>query len=148
MAVIPAAGRALDAFGSRLVLTVGASLTGIGLALFAATITSVPFAVAGIAIAGVGFGALLGAPTRYVITNEAPPRLRATAVGLLSVFLIIGQIVGGSLAGAVIGSDMNDVTGFRNAYFAFAAIAILAMFVTGFLAARTQERHEPPPADA
>ena len=146
VAVIPAAGRALDAFGSRLVLTVGASLTGIGLALFAATLTSLPLAVAGIAIAGVGFGALLGAPTRYVITNEAPPHLRATAVGLLSVFLIMGQIVGGSLAGGIVGADIDDVTGFRNAYFAFAAIAIVAMIVTGFLASRAQERHEPPPA--
>jgi EmrB/QacA subfamily drug resistance transporter len=148
VAVIPLAGRALDTFGSRLVLTVGASLTGIGLALFAAALTTLPLAVAGIAIAGVGFGALLGAPTRYIITNEAPPRLRATAVGLLSVFLIVGQIVGGSLAGGIVGHDMDDVTGYRNAYFAFAAIAILAMIVAGFLAARAQERHEPPAADA
>jgi MFS family permease len=74
--------------------------------------------------------------------------LRATAVGLLSVFLIVGQIVGGSLAGGIVGHDMDDVTGYRNAYFAFAAIAILAMIVAGFLAARAQERHEPPAADA
>jgi MFS family permease len=144
VAVIPLAGRALDKYGSRFVLSVGTALTGVGLMLFSAGITIVPLAVAGIAVAGVGFGALLGAPTRYIITNEAPPRLRATAVGLLSVFLIMGQIVGGSLAGAIVGADINDVTGFRNAYFAFVLVAVLAMLGTGLLASRAEERHEPP----
>ena len=54
-------------------------------------------------VAGAGFGALLGAPTRYIVTNETTEPTRATAVGLLSQALIVGQIVGSSLAGGIIG---------------------------------------------
>jgi MFS family permease len=145
VAVIPLAGRALDAVGSRTVLLVGASLTGAGLVLFALALTSLPLSIVGLIVASVGFGALLGAPTRYIITNEAPPSLRATAVGILSVFLIMGQIVGGSLAGGIIGNDIGSVAGYRQAYEAFAAIAVLAVLGTLLLASRAQERHAPVP---
>ncbi len=78
-------------------------------------------------VAGVGFGALLGAPTRYIVTNETTERTRATAIGLLSQFLIIGQIVGGSLAGGIMGNALSDVTAYRDTYLAFAAVALLAL---------------------
>ncbi len=143
VAVIPAAGRALDRFGSRAVLLVGATLTAAGLALFAFTLATLWLAVAGIAVAGIGFGALLGAPTRYIITNEVPPTSRATAVGLLSVFLIIGQIFGGSLAGGAVGGRIDDVDGYRLAYEIFAAIALVAACGTLALASRDNERKIP-----
>lgn len=143
VAVIPVAGRALDAIGSRAVLTVGATFTAFGLAFFAATLEHLWFAIAGIAIAGIGFGALLGAPTRYIITNEVPPSSRATAVGLLSIFLIIGQIFGGSLAGGAIGGRIDDVGAYRLAYEIFAVVAVIAVVGTFGLASRETERKEP-----
>jgi MFS family permease len=143
VAVIPLAGRALDAYGSRVVLAVGATLTALGLGLFAATIETLWLAIAGIAIAGIGFGALLGAPTRYIITNEVPQTSRATAVGLLSIFLIIGQIFGGSLAGGMVGAHIDDVAGYRLAYEAFTAVAVLTALATFLLASRENERKEP-----
>jgi EmrB/QacA subfamily drug resistance transporter len=143
VAVIPLAGRALDSFGSRAVLLAGATLTAAGLALFAFTLTTLWLAIAGIAVAGIGFGALLGAPTRYIITNEVPPAMRATAVGLLSVFLIIGQIFGGSLAGGAVGGRIDDVEGYRVAYEIFASIALVAALGTLALASREKERKIP-----
>jgi EmrB/QacA subfamily drug resistance transporter len=140
VAVIPLAGRALDAFGSRLVLAAGGTLTAIGLLLFGFWLTSLAGSIIAIVVAGIGFGALLGAPTRYIISNEAPSTMRASAIGLLSVFLIIGQILGGSLAGGVIGSQEVAVTGFRAAYETFAAIAILAALGTFALKPRRLER--------
>jgi len=137
---IPLAGRALDAFGSRTVLLVGATLTALGLALFAFAFTSMPAAVAAIAVAGLGFGALLGAPTRYIVSNEVPTERRATAVGVLSIFLIVGMIAGGSLAGGLIGSDIARVAGYRLAYEAFAVLAACAALGTLALASRTRER--------
>jgi MFS family permease len=125
------------------VLLVGASLTAAGLALFAASLATLWLAVAGIAIAGVGFGALLGAPTRYIITNEVPAATRATGVGLLSIFLIIGQIFGGSLAGGVVGAHIDDVAGYRLAYEIFAAVAVLAALGTFALASQEKERKAP-----
>ncbi len=143
VAVIPLAGRALDAFGSRAVLLVGATLTAAGLAIFAAALATLWAAIVGIVVAGIGFGALLGAPTRYIITNEVQRESRGTAVGLLSVFLIIGQIFGGSLAGGAIGGRIDDVDAYRLAYEIFAAFAILTALATLQLASRAQERKTP-----
>jgi len=151
VAVIPLAGRALDAVGSRTVLLCGAAISALGLGLFAAALQTLWLAVIGITLAGIGFGALLGAPTRYIITNEAPQTMRATAVGLLSVFLIIGQIVGGSLAGGAVGGRVDDVGGYRFAYAMFAALAVVAVLGSLLLASRANERDAPrniPPPQA
>ncbi|MBV8074002.1 MAG: MFS transporter [Candidatus Eremiobacteraeota bacterium] len=139
VAVIPLAGRALDAVGSRTVLSVGAALSGGGLLLFALAMQSPAGAIAAMIVAGVGFGALLGAPTRYIVTGEVGEFERATAVGLLSIFLIIGQILGAALAGGVAGSHPGAF-GFVRAYETFAAVAVAAIAVTFFLKSRKDER--------
>lgn len=144
VAIIPLAGRALDRYGSRVVLAYGASVTAAGLLLFAFNLGNVWLASVSVALAGVGFGSLLGAPTRYIITTEAPGEMRASAVGLLSVFLIIGQIVGGALAGGLVGFYKLD--GFRNAYIAFAVIAVAAALGTLLLKSRAQEQLGASPA--
>ncbi len=140
VAVIPFAGRALDRFGSRNVLFAGALTTAGGLALFGWWLPNLLISVPAIVLAGVGFGALLGAPTRYIITTDAPATMRATALGLLSVFLIIGQILGGSLAGGVIGTNIREVGGYRLAYELFAAIGLIAMGFTLLLKTKAAER--------
>jgi EmrB/QacA subfamily drug resistance transporter len=141
--VIPAAGRALDRSGSRDVLLVGAMLTELGLAVFALGFQSLPLALLAMVVAGAGFGALLGAPTRYIVTNETPESARATAVGLLSQALIVGQIVGSSLAGALFGSAQSEIAGYRNAYLGFCAIAFAAMLLAATLKSRRDERSRP-----
>lgn len=140
VATIPLAGRALDAFGSRAVLTTGATITALGLGSFALTMDSLPLSILTISIAGIGFGALLGAPTRYIVSNEIGPDRRATGVGLLSIFLIFGMIAGGSLAGGLIGSDIADAAAYRTTYLAFAALAVIAAIATRSLKSRTRER--------
>lgn len=142
VAVIPLAGRALDAVGSRIVLGAGSTLTAAGLILFAFGFGSLWLAIAAMVVAGTGFGALLGAPTRYIVTNRAGSQQRAAAVGLLSVCLILGQILGGSLAGGVAGSHAEAVAGFRAAYEWFAAIAVAATLLTAALHGKTRERAE------
>jgi EmrB/QacA subfamily drug resistance transporter len=140
--VIPGAGRGLDAVGSRAVLTVGTALTAAGLAIFAFGFANVWIAVVAMVVAGIGFGALLGAPTRYIVTNRAGSAERSAAVGLLSVCLILGQILGGSLAGGVIGSQADAIAGYHIAYLWFTAIAVAAAVVTLGLHAKTRERAE------
>ncbi|MBV8363112.1 MAG: MFS transporter [Candidatus Eremiobacteraeota bacterium] len=131
--VIPLAGRALDRYGARTVLLTGAALTTVGLAVFAFSFGTLSISVIAIIIAGVGFGALLGAPTRYLITAEAPARNRATALGLLSQFLIFGQIIGGSLAGGFIKFAGGPLQGFHDAYAAFAVISGFAALLTVYI---------------
>jgi EmrB/QacA subfamily drug resistance transporter len=140
VAVIPGAGRALDRFGSRLVLTIGTLLTAAGLAMFALGFASLSISIAAMVVAGTGFGALLGAPTRYIITNTVPADQRASAVGLLSICLIIGQILGGSLAGGIVEKHAVDVDGYRTAYLAFTAIALAAAVLTLALQSKLAER--------
>jgi len=140
VAVIPLAGRALDAFGSRVVLTVGSLLTAVGLAIFAFGLNATWISIVAMVVAGTGFGALLGAPTRYIITSRVSSAERSAAVGLLSIFLIIGQILGGSLAGGIVGAHALDVIGYRDAYIAFTIIAIATAIGTFALQSRAKER--------
>ncbi|MBV8196842.1 MAG: MFS transporter, partial [Candidatus Eremiobacteraeota bacterium] len=143
VAIIPMSGRALDRVGSRDVLLLGTVLTEVGLAAFALAFQSLPIAILSIIVAGAGFGALLGAPTRYIVTNEVPEGARATAVGLLSQALIVGQIVGSALAGGIMSASATEVGGYRHAYLAFAAVAFVAVIVASMLAPRTIERTRP-----
>jgi EmrB/QacA subfamily drug resistance transporter len=141
--VIPLSGRALDRIGSRDVLLVGAILSEVGLAGFALGFNSLPIAILSIVVAGAGFGALLGAPTRYIVTNEVPERVRATAVGLLSQALIVGQIFGSALAGGMISAAATEMGGYRHAYLAFCAVAFVAVILASMLAPRASERTGP-----
>lgn len=141
--VIPASGRALDRIGSRDVLLAGTIVSEIGLALFALGFSSLPVALLAIVIAGAGFGALLGAPTRYIVTNETPARARATAVGLLSQALIVGQILGSSLAGGLMSAGQTELAGYRHAYLAFCAVAFVALLLATTLKPRDEERRRP-----
>lgn len=137
--VIPGSGRMLDRIGSRDVLIAGALFTEVGLLIFALGFGSLALAVVAMIVAGVGFGALLGAPTRYIVTNETTESTRATAVGLLSQFLIIGQILGGSIAGGIMGNAISDDAAYRSTYLAFAGIALLALIVAATLRPRRKE---------
>ena len=116
VAVMPLAGRALDLYGSRIVLMAGAVCTAAGLALLGGTLASLPLALLSMVVAGVGFGALLGAPTRYIITGEVPANIRATAVGHLSI---------------------SNPQAYRALYLIFAGIALLATCATSLLAPRS-----------
>ncbi|MFN2461727.1 MAG: MFS transporter [Candidatus Velthaea sp.] len=147
VAVIPLAGRALDAVGSRAVLTAGSVLTAAGMLIFALGFTSLWLALCAMVVAGTGYGALLGAPTRYIVSNRVAADQRAGAVGLLSIALIIGQILGGSLGGGVADSHGDPISGYRSAYFVFTAIAIVTALLTFALASRARERSSPPGAD-
>lgn len=143
VAVIPLSGRALDRLGSRNVLLSGAILTEIGLAIFALGFRSLALSILAMIVAGSGFGALLGAPTRYIVTNETIDGTRATAVGLLSQALIAGQILGGSLAAGIMGAQVTEIVGYRRAYLAFCAVAMVALVIAASLKSRTEERRMP-----
>jgi MFS family permease len=139
VAVIPLSGRLLDAIGSRAVLAAGTLLTALGMLIFALGFAQLPFALLAMVVAGCGFGALLGAPTRYIISSRVGPNQRASAVGMLSIMLIVGQIVGGSLGGGVASSHGDPANGYRVAYLVFAGIAVVAALLTAALASRRAE---------
>jgi MFS family permease len=141
--VIPMAGRALDRVGSRDVLLMGTIAVEAGLGLFALGFGSIWLSMLAMLVAGAGFGALLGAPTRYIVTNETHAHTRAIGVGLLSQFLIVGQIIGTSLAGGIIGMAAQEFVGYREAYLAFCVVAFIALALSASLKSRRAERREP-----
>jgi MFS family permease len=141
--VIPMSGRALDRIGSRDVLLFGTVLTELGLAIFALGFSSLALALLAMIVAGAGFGALLGAPTRYIVTNETPDRGRATAVGLLSQALIVGQILGSAMAGSFFATAHSEIAGYRHAYLAFCGVAFVALIITATLKPQREERERP-----
>jgi len=141
--VIPISGRALDRIGSRDVLLFGTVLTELGLAIFALGFQSFVLALLAMIVAGAGFGALLGAPTRYIVTNETPERSRATAVGLLSQALIVGQILGSAMAGNFFATAGSEIAGYRHAYLAFCGVAFVALILAARLQPQRDERSRP-----
>jgi EmrB/QacA subfamily drug resistance transporter len=143
--IIPASGRALDRIGSRDVLLAGTVLTELGLGIFALGFRSLPLTLLSMVVAGCGFGALLGAPTRYIVTSEVGEARRATAVGLLSQALIVGQIIGGSMAGGVIGLATSELRGYRDTYLCFCGVAFVALLIAATLKSRTAERNAAAP---
>ncbi|MDH2909487.1 MAG: MFS transporter [Candidatus Eremiobacteraeota bacterium] len=138
--VIPVSGKALDRIGSRSVLLLGSACTAAGLAIFAFGFTSLAWSIVAMLVAGFGFGALLGAPTRYIITNAAEVDRRSTALGFLSQALIVGQLIGGSLAGGLFDAHHHQNAGFREAYIAFVVVAVLALLLATQLDSRARER--------
>lgn len=135
----PLAGRMLDKFGSKLVVTIGTILLTIGslmLGMFNSTLWM--FVLAGIII-GLGLSALLGAPIRYIMLNEAPASQRTSAQGALVIFTSIGQLVSSALVGAIAASAGGGVNGYSAAYLTVGLLSAILVLLTFGLKNRHQE---------
>ncbi len=109
----PLMGRLLNVFGSRAIVQVGLTCVAIGALIYALTDLTVTLFVVGGIIGGFGFSALLGAPLRYIVLNEALPADRGTAQGLLTVFLAVGQLSGAAVIGGVAASRGGGTPGYQ-----------------------------------
>jgi MFS family permease len=137
----PLAGRFLDKLGSKVVVLVGSTLVAIGMIMLGtSSITSVLalFILAGIVI-GLGLSALLGAPVRYIMLNEAPASDRTAAQGAIALFTSIGQLLSSALVGAVADSQGGGVKGYGSAYLVIGAIAVVLIVLTFWLKDRKHE---------
>ncbi|MBW7929905.1 MAG: MFS transporter [Gammaproteobacteria bacterium] len=137
----PLAGRMLDRIGSKVIVQAGLALTAIGFFFFALAATSKPMFIAGQLISGLGLAALLGAPLRYIVLQEAGEANRAAAQGLLVVMLSIGQLVGAALVGAVATSrGTGTAAGLEAGFVVIATIMLLATPLASALKGRAAER--------
>ncbi|MGQ9491771.1 MAG: MFS transporter [Anaerolineae bacterium] len=121
----PTVGRLLDRLGSKVVVVTGAALLTVGMvALGFLNSSLVWFIVSGVVI-GLGLSALLGAPVRYIMLNEAPAADRAAAQGVITLFTSIGQLFSSALVGAVAASRGGGVAGYSTAFLVVGAVLLL-----------------------
>ncbi len=123
----PLAGLLLDKMGSKPVILAGTGILTSGMILLSQFSNQMVLFIGSGILIGFGLAALLGAPLRYIVLNEVPAKERSAAQGAISLFTGIGQLFSSALAGAIIASLANPVTGYNSAYLA-AGIAALAMF--------------------
>lgn len=129
----PLAGQMLDRAGARPVVQVGLGLTVLGLVLFASLpLNTLSFYLAGGAI-GFGLSGLLGAPLRYITLQEAGESRRGAGQGLLTLFLSVGQLVGSAVIGGVVGSNTNELGGYRHALLTVAIVCAAALVLSAAL---------------
>uniref|UniRef100_A0A7C4KGG6 MFS transporter n=1 Tax=Anaerolinea thermolimosa TaxID=229919 RepID=A0A7C4KGG6_9CHLR len=137
----PLAGRLLDRVGSKPVIFIGNLIMTLGLVLLSLFSTLLPLFVVSGALVGLGLSALLGAPVRYIMLNEARPQERSVAQGVVTLFSSIGQLVGSALVGAVAASraSQSPLAGYSAAFLTVAAMGALLLMAAWFLKNREAE---------
>jgi MFS family permease len=136
----PLVGRLLDKLGSKLVVMAGTALLAVG-AILLSSFSSVLglFITAGVVI-GLGLSALLGAPIRYIMLNEAPASERASAQGAVAIFTSIGQLISSALVGAVAASAGGGVGGYSAAYLTIGILSAALLVLSLGLKSRQSEQ--------
>jgi multidrug resistance protein len=127
----PLMGHLLNVLGSRSIIQLGLTCVAVGTLLYALTTLTITLFVVGGIIGGFGFSALLGAPLRFIVLNEALPADRGTAQGLLTVFLAVGQLSGAALIGGVAASQGGGTRGYQLALLILGGLTAL-LAVAGF----------------
>ncbi len=135
----PLMGRLLDKVGSRLVVQFGLVCVALGALMYGLLDIDMTVFIAGGIIGGLGFAALLGAPLRYIILNEASAADRAAAQGILTVFLSVGQLAGAALVGGVAGSRGDGLGGYQLAFLVLGVLMAVLIFVSLRLKSRAAE---------
>ncbi len=126
----PIIGNLLDKFGSRNIMFIGTFTMIIGLFIVSIFPKSLYlFIFAGVLI-GVGLSTTIGSPPRYIMLLESPPKERASGQALLNIITSAGQLMGGALIGAVIGSYAGKLIGYQSAYMLIGFVAIVMTILT------------------
>ncbi|MDD5370649.1 MAG: MFS transporter [Anaerolineaceae bacterium] len=135
----PLVGRLLDRMGSRVVILIGTVLLTLGMLVLGFSSSQVGlFILAGILIA-LGLSALLGAPIRYIMLNEATPADRSAAQGVVALFSSVGQLLGGAMVGAVVASQGGGAHGYERAYVVAGGVSFFLVIAALGLKHREQE---------
>lgn len=122
----PLAGRLIDAAGSKIVIMGGLGLAALGFILYSLFGENLYwFYFSGI-LTGVGLAIRPG--LNYIILNEAGELYRATAQGVLTVYVSMGQIAGTAFTGNLLASGR----GWKNAFLLIGIfIGLLALASAG-----------------
>ncbi|MCD6113641.1 MAG: MFS transporter [Bacteroidales bacterium] len=127
----PLAGKIVDITGSKKVLLTGLSFVFVGLIIISIFTATNLYYFAGF-VFGLGLSSLESSGVRYIMLNEVNPDERATAQGMVSIFISSGQLISASLIGAVAASYSGIFSSGYNYSFLLISILALLLIVIGF----------------
>lgn len=130
--VSPLVGKVVDKTGPAPVIRASLFFVFAGLLVYGFAAMNYVSFIGGSLVVGIGLAALLGAPMRYVILEEAAPQDRASAQGLLNIFLAIGQLGGAAIVGSVAASTGGGQAGYQSSFAVLGAITA-ALLMLAFL---------------
>ncbi len=136
----PLVGRLLDKFGSKLVVMAGTGLLAVGTIMLSSLSSILGLFIAAGVVIGLGLSALLGAPIRYIMLNEAAASERASAQGAVAIFTSVGQLISSALVGAVAASAGGGVGGYSAAYLTIGILAAALLVLSLGLKNRQSEQ--------
>jgi len=136
----PIIGRLLDSFGSRNIMFVGGIIMIVGLFIISIFSESFyPFIIGSILV-GIGMSTAIGSPPRYIMLVESPPKERASGQALINLITSGGQLIGGALIGAVIGSYAGKLIGYEYAFIFMGSVALIMTILTLGLKSKDEQQ--------
>ena len=135
----PIVGKLLDSVGSKIIMIGGTSVLVVGLFIMGLFPESFYlFITAGVLI-GVGMATVIGSPPRYIMIVESPPKHRASGQALININSSAGQLIGGALIGAIIGSQAGKMGGYQSAFLIMGCVAIVMTILSFGLKSRAEQ---------
>ncbi|MDN5330158.1 MAG: hypothetical protein PWP35_1945 [Bacteroidales bacterium] len=129
----PIAGRLIDSQGSKIVIMIGLILASAGFITFGLWGENLYlFYFSGILI---GVGLAIRPSLNYIILNEAGATYRATAQGVLTVYVSMGQIAGTAFIGNAMATNQRG----NYAFLLFGVLIAILALISSFLKKHTQE---------
>lgn len=126
----PIIGRLLDKFGTKIVMFNGTIILVAGLFMFSFFASNFYLFIVSGVVVGLGLATVLGSPLRYIMLTESPPEKRAAGQALINFNASTGQLVGGAMIGAVIGSQGGKLAGYQSAYILIGLMGVVMMLLT------------------
>ncbi len=138
----PIAGRVLDRVGSRpVVLTCQAILVvGMGILTWAGD-TKAGF-YAGTILLGTGLAGIMGPALSHILLEAAHVTERAVSQGLITLFISVGQLMGGAAVGAAASSVGGGGGGYRLGFLGIALAGVVAWAIALFLRPRKADPYQ------
>ncbi len=135
--VPPVSGWLLDKIGSRIIVFTGLVFTAISLFLFSLLSNNIAlFYAAGV---GLGIGLAIRASLKYIVLGGTGKFNRAASLGMLTIFISIGQLTGAALIGAIITDPTGKLMGFDHAFMVLAYISAGLVLLSVFLKNQKEE---------
>lgn len=133
----PISGRLLDKIGSRIIIVGGLIFAVISLIMFSLLSKHITLFYA--AEAALGIGLAIRSSLKYILLNEIAAKERAASLGMLIVFISLGQLTGAALIGIIISGSGTPIIGFGSAFLNLTIITGLLVLLSFFLKNRKKE---------